>query len=207
MPLKTPAGPPPFYRADALATMDRFPEGLSLSAKWLLETHLALPREVRFVADLQRWLITQVVIAMHYEHKLDPAFPPISHSNLVRNLATTGIASRNTIYALLLEMKRYQIITPLQSSDKRQQAMQATEKSEGLIRHYFDIHLKSLDGIDDGNRYILSCEIPNCCITPNRVSHGFYSPTPNGISRLPILATSSAPIQEAASCTTSSPVS
>lgn len=159
-PQQTLAGPPPFYCADALATMDRFPEGLSLSAKWLLDTHLAQPREVRFVADLQRWLLSQVVIAMHYEHRLDPASPPISHSNLVRKLAETGIASRNTIYTFLMEMKYYQIIAPLQSPDRRQQTMQATEMSEQLIRCYFDIHLQALDVLDGGQRYIWSCQHP-----------------------------------------------
>jgi hypothetical protein len=159
-PQQTPAGAPPSYSADSLVRMARFPDGLSLSAKWLLETHLAQPREVRFVADLQRWLLSQIVIAMHFEHRLDPASPAISHSNVVRRLAATGIASRNTIHTFLMEMRRYQIIAPLQSPDRRQQTMQATETTEHLIRRYFDIHLRALDVIDHGQRYIWSCQHP-----------------------------------------------
>lgn len=141
--------------------MDRFPEGLSLAAQWLLETHLALPREVRYVADLQRWLLSQVVVAMHYEHRLDPASPPISHSNLMRAVATANIASRNTIHSFLLEMKRYQFIAPLQSADRRRQTMQATEMAEQLIRRYFDIHLRGLDLLDDGQCHIQFREHPD----------------------------------------------
>ncbi len=151
---------PPAYEADALAAMDGFRDALALSASELLETHLALPREVRYVADLQRWLISQVTIAMHFEHGLDPAAPPISPVNLVRALEETGIASRNTIQAFLMEMRRYHFVVPLPSADRRQRNFKATEMSEQLIRRYFDIHLRALDAVDGGARYALSCARP-----------------------------------------------
>ncbi|PWK68457.1 hypothetical protein C8K44_110134 [Aminobacter sp. AP02] len=148
------------YTAESLVRMDRFRDGLASAARELLETHLALPQEVHYVADLQRWLLSQMTVAMHFESSLDPAAPPISAKNLVDALAGTGIASRNTVYGFLQELKRYGFIVPRPSDDRRQRFFQATEMSERLIRRYFDIHLRALDVVDNGQRYVLSCRHP-----------------------------------------------
>ncbi|PSJ57881.1 hypothetical protein [Pseudaminobacter soli (ex Li et al. 2025)] len=141
--------------------MELFTKGVASGARELLDTHLALPQEVHYVADLQRWILSQVTIALHFEHRLDPACPPISPSNLLRAIKDTKVASRNTVHTFLMEMKRYRFITPLASEDLRLQAAQATEMSELLIRRYFDIHLRALDTIDNGQRYALSCRHPD----------------------------------------------
>jgi hypothetical protein len=59
-----------------------------------------------------------------------------------------------------MEMRKYGFVVPLERSDRRQHAAQATEMSEQLIRRYFDIHLRALDVIDNGMRYELSCQNP-----------------------------------------------
>jgi len=141
--------------------MELVTKGLASAAQDLLDTHLALPQEVHYVADLQRWILSQMTIALHFEHQLDPASAPISPSNLLRAIKDTGIASRNTVHSFLMEMKRYRFIAPLPRQDRRLQAAQATEMSERLIRRYFDIHLRALDTIDDGHRYALSCQYPD----------------------------------------------
>ncbi|WP_378944840.1 hypothetical protein [Mesorhizobium sp. ANAO-SY3R2] len=155
------AAPPLAYTADCLVRMGRFRDGLASAARELLETHLALPQEVHYVADLQRWLLSQMTVAMHFENYLDPAAPPISAKNLVRALVGTEIASRNTVYGFLQELKRYGFVVPLPSDDRRQRIFRATEMSERLIRRYFDIHLRALDIVDDGQRYALSCRHPD----------------------------------------------
>lgn len=139
----------------------RFRDSLKSAAQDLLKTHFALPREVHYVADLQRWMLSQMTIALHFEHLRDPALPPISPSTLMRAVGDTGIASRNTVHSFLMEMRRYRFVGPLEISDRRQRGVKATEMSERLIQRYFGIHLQALDLIDDGARYALSCEHPH----------------------------------------------
>lgn len=151
----------PGYTADTLTGLPGFCDGLAASVRDLLETHKELPREVYYVSDLRRWLLSQLTATMHFEHRNDPAQPPISPGNLVKALAGTGIASRNTIHGFLLEMRRYRFIVPLASTDRRQHHAEATAMSEQLIRRYFDIHLKALDIMDNGSRHALSCRHPH----------------------------------------------
>lgn len=155
------ASPPRAYSADSLVRIELFTKGVASAAQELLDTHLALPQEVHYVADLQRWILSQVTIALHFEYQLDPASAPLSPTNLLRAIKDTGVASRNTVHSFLMEMKRYRFIAPLPREDRRLQAAQATEMSEQLIRRYFDIHLRALDTIDDGERYTLSCRHPD----------------------------------------------
>lgn len=152
---------PRSYTVDTLVRMHGFRDCLASAAHDLLETHLALPREVHYVADLQRWMLSQITIALHFEHRRDPARPPISPANLVRAIGDSGIASRNTAHTFLMEMRRYHFVTPLARADGRQRAVEATEMSEGLIRRYFDIHLRALDRLDDGGRAALSRARPD----------------------------------------------
>lgn len=152
---------PAAYCAERLVLLDGFREGLASSARELLATHLALPREVHYVADLQRWMLSQLTITLHFEHQHDAACPPISPANLVRAVGTTGIASRNTIHAFLMELKNQRLVAPMASADRRQRASTATPISEDLIRRYFDIHLRALDIIDGGARFALSCRHPH----------------------------------------------
>lgn len=151
----------PGYPAETLTALPGFCDGLAASVRDLLETHKELPREVYYVSDLRRWLLSQLTAAMHFEHRGDPAQPPISPGNLVSALAGTGIASRNTIHGFLLEMHRYRFVVPLAGEDRRQHRAEATAMSEQLIRRYFDIHLKALDIIDNGSRHALSCRHPH----------------------------------------------
>ncbi|RYY24424.1 MAG: hypothetical protein EOP62_17080 [Sphingomonadales bacterium] len=148
------------YDAASLTVMDRFQDSLALSAQELLQTHAALPREVHYVADLRRWLLSQATIAIHFQHRLDRRSPPISPGRLMQVLCDTKIASRNTIGTFLSEMNRYDFIAPISSHDRRRREFQATPKSEALIRHYFEIHLRSLDGIDGGRRHAIFRHYP-----------------------------------------------
>lgn len=152
---------PAAYGGQELEILHGFHRGLASAAEELLKTHLALPREVHYVADLQRWILSQITLALHFEHRRDPRCPPISPRNLVLAVAAAGIASRNTIHGFLMEMRRYRFVTPLETADRRERAVCATLMSEQLIRRYFDIHLRALDLIDDGHRHALSLRHPD----------------------------------------------
>ena len=148
------------YTVEKIIEIPKFRNSLASAAQDLLDTHLALPREVHYVADLQRWMLSQMTIAMHFQHLNDPASLPISPSNLVRAVGDTGIASRNTVHTFLMEMQKYRFVVPLERADRRERALKATEMSEQLIRRYFDIHLRALDIIDNGTRYATSSRYP-----------------------------------------------
>lgn len=151
---------PPAYTAEALVRMPGFCQGLAASARDLLDTHLSLPREVHYVADLQRWMLSQITIALHFEHQHDPHAPPLSPGSLTRRVGDSGIACRNTIHTFLMEMRRYRFVLPIESPDRRQRAVRASAMSEALIRRYFDIHLRALDLIDGGTRLARSQGTP-----------------------------------------------
>lgn len=164
------------------------------------------------MADLARWILSQMTIALHFEHQLDANAPAISPTSLVQAMGDSRVASRNTIHGFLMEMRRYAFVTPIESADRRQRAVRATEMSEGLIRRYFDIHLRALDAVDGGERYALSCSHPGLLRRAQPAfarlllnQHGWHSPAANiarfvrsdsGSSVLHDLATGIPPLED-----------
>lgn len=140
------------YSVDRLLADSRFQDCLVFSAAELLATHREIPREVRYLSDLQKWLLSQATLALHFEHRLDPARPPISPSNLLRFLADTPIASRNTVLAFLAEMRQYGLVEPLANTDRRQRVFVARPHTEDLIRRWYCTHLEALDRMDGAGR-------------------------------------------------------
>lgn len=156
MPLDVPNA----YEPDGLLTMAGFSAGLDLAAQELLETFHRMPRRVRYVADLQRWLISHAALALHFEHKTDPSKPPVTPVNLQHFLGDTQIASKNTISAFLMEMRHYQFGDMVEAADHRYRPIEASEATESLARHYFAIHLRALDIIDGGSRQDRAAALP-----------------------------------------------
>lgn len=164
---------------------EQFSEAQNFAAKELMAIHQAHPREVHYVADLNRWRMTQEMLALHLEHAISPQAPAISHSNLVKVLAHSAVASRNTVHAFLLEMHRLKLIEPVPSHDRRHRTYRASDLTERLIRAYFDLHLRSLDMIDDGARHIIFRSNPELLapVQANfaallRDQAGWYAPSP-----------------------------
>jgi hypothetical protein len=140
------------YSIDRLLADSRFHDCLVFAAAELLATHREIPREVRYLADLQKWQLSQATLALHFEHRLDPARPPISPGNLLRFLVDTPIASRNTVLAFLAEMRHYGLVEPVASVDRRQRIFIARPHTEDLIRRWFRTHLEALDRMDGADR-------------------------------------------------------
>ncbi|GEO83978.1 hypothetical protein GCM10007920_09300 [Ciceribacter naphthalenivorans] len=134
----------------------RFAATLEASRDDLLGVHQRLPREVRYVADLQRWLLSQATLAVHFEYKTGLSDLPISPANLLRFLEGTHVSSRNTTLSFLKEMIHYKLVEPLPSGDRRVRSYLAQPYAEDLIREWFHIHLRALDLMDNGNRFSLS---------------------------------------------------
>jgi hypothetical protein len=151
---------PKAYSAAELVAHRNFPAGLAGAARELLATHRSLPREVRYVADVQKWMLSHSTMALHFENKLDRTKPQVTPSNLLRFLGSTPVASKNTILAFLTEMRHYRYVEGIQTEDRRSRVVRVTEPTERLMRVYFDIHLRALDAMDGGSRMALSNAVP-----------------------------------------------
>jgi hypothetical protein len=151
---------PKAYDAAELVALATFPTGLAGAASELLETHRTLPREVRYVADVQKWMLSHSTMALHFENRLDPTRPPITPSNLLRFFGDTPVASKNTVLAFLMEMRQYRFVESVQTKDRRRRVLKVTESTEQLMRFYFDIHLRGLDAMDGGARMAISTGEP-----------------------------------------------
>ncbi|MEZ2130786.1 MULTISPECIES: hypothetical protein [unclassified Sinorhizobium] len=160
-----------------------FAAALRDAALELLAIHHTAPRVVRYVADLQKWLLSQAALAMHFERKINPSCPPVTVSSLAKFLVENRVASHNTAVSLLKEMAHYKLFEPVESRDRRTNAMQAAAHAEQLIRRWLDGHLRSLDSMDAGDRYHRSQVDPTILFRAQpqiarRLFHhpGWYSP-------------------------------
>lgn len=131
-----------------------FPGALREAALKLVAMHDAAPRIVRYVADMQKWLLTHAILALHFEHVTDPSRPGLTAANLVAFMVGNDVASKNTAVAHLAEMRNYHLLLEVAATgDKRFRPLKVADMAEALIREWFDGHLKSLDTLDQGTRY------------------------------------------------------
>ncbi|MBE1506390.1 hypothetical protein [Rhizobium viscosum] len=133
--------------------------GLALkdAALKLIAMHDAAPRIVRYTADMKRWLLTQSILAFHFQRVTSPSHPGLTAANLKALIADSGIASKNTAFAHLAEMRNYGLLVDVhERADKRVRPLRISETAETLIREWFDEHLKSLDTLDGGTRSLRS---------------------------------------------------
>lgn len=142
----------PVYTIDNLVTLPGFLECLAFCNQKLLALHREMPREVRYVADLRRWVMTHGSLALHFSHQIDPSLPALSASSLFREIAHTGAASPNTVTSFLQELHARGYISALPGQDRRVRAYRMTEFSEKMFYLYLQISLQGLDLIDDAGR-------------------------------------------------------
>lgn len=127
----------------------------------LITMHDESPRIVRYNADMQKWLLTQAILALHFEHLTDRTRPGLTAANLIAFMVDNRVASKNTAVACLAEMRNYRILLDVENAaDKRFRPLRLSDTAEGLIREWFDGHLKSLDMLDHGTRYERSAADP-----------------------------------------------
>ena len=138
----------PLYTADDLVLSPKFSECLAFCNDALLTLHRQIPREVRYVADIRRWIMTHGALALNFSHKINPALPALSASNLFREISHTGIASPNTVTSYLQEIHARGYIQLLPGDDRRVRAYCMTEFSERMFYLYLRINLQALNKID-----------------------------------------------------------
>lgn len=120
----------------------------------LIAMHDAAPRIVRYTADMKRWLLTQSILAFHFQRVTSPSHPGLTAAKLNALIAESDVASKNTAFAHLAEMRNYGLLVDThESGDKRVRQLRISETAETLIREWFNEHLKSLDMLDCGTRF------------------------------------------------------
>lgn len=157
-----PSAAPFSARVQAVLDREQFGEALRDVALRLVEMHDVAPRIVRYTANLQKWLLTQAILTLHFEHKTDANRPGLTAAKLVDFFVANNVASRNTAVAHLAEMRSYRLLLDAEwAGDKRLRPLTVAETAEDLIRQWFDGHLKSLDRLDGGTRYQRSVADPS----------------------------------------------
>ncbi|WP_240535532.1 hypothetical protein [Rhizobium freirei] len=106
---------------------------------------------------MKRWLLTQAILAFHFEHVTGPSHPGLTAANLIAFIADNKVASKNTAIAHLAELRNYRLLLDTEpKGDRRVRQLRIADTVETLIREWFDEHLKSLDMLDQGTRYLQS---------------------------------------------------
>ncbi|WP_223216563.1 hypothetical protein [Rhizobium mesosinicum] len=139
---------------EAIVENRLYPFALKDAALKLIAMHDAAPRIVRYTADMKRWLLTQSILAFHFQRVTSPSHPGLTAAKLKALIAESNIVSKNTAFAHLAEMRNYGLLVDThESGDRRVRQLRISETAETLIREWFDEHLKSLDMLDRGTRF------------------------------------------------------
>ena len=96
--------------------------------------------------------MTHGALALNFSHKINLDLPPLTATNLFREVEHTGIASPNTVTSYLKEIHARGYITLLLKADWRVRAYAMTEFSEKIFYLYLQISLQRLDLIDGAGR-------------------------------------------------------
>lgn len=151
---------PKTYGVADLLAHPHFSDCLVRTTGNLMAARDAHPIELRYLADLQRWMLTQAALVLHFEHLRDADKPPISPVALLALLQGTGIASRNTTLSFLAEARHYGLLQPIPATDRRRHDHVATEKVVALFGLWFEPQLGALDALDHGTRQSLLHRFP-----------------------------------------------
>ena len=151
-----PSRPQPAYDPASLFLLPNLEETLTRIGRELTGIHDETPRVVHYVSDLRRWLITQVALSFYFD-RLTGADPGgLTVSRLLKLEPLKRYASRNTISAHFLQMRRFHIFTVEAPGDLRTRPLIPGDDALRLIRAWLDEHLAALDSLDGGSRLAVS---------------------------------------------------
>ncbi len=154
------AGDTPIYEAEALSTLPQFLTCLAYCNQALLDIHKQMPREVRYVADVRRWMLTHAALLLHFRRRVDPSAPPLTATNLCHLLKDSSMVSTNTVTNYLKEIQNFGYIEAIPNHDGRVRAYQMSAFSEQMFHVYLSVNLGALDQIDGAGRSEVVRETP-----------------------------------------------
>ncbi|MBS1098666.1 hypothetical protein JK191_14210 [Gluconobacter sphaericus] len=142
----------PVYEAKALAGLPQFMKCLAFCNQALLSIHKQMPREVRYVADVRRWILTHAALLLHFQRRVDPSAPLLTATNLYGLIEDSSMVSPNTVTNYLKEIENFGYIEAVSSQDGRVRAYQMSAFSEQMFHVYLNVNLQALDQIDGAGR-------------------------------------------------------
>ncbi|MER8895522.1 hypothetical protein [Mesorhizobium sp. M0676] len=122
-------------------------------SKALLHIYETSPRLAAVFATQQRWLLAHTGLALHFAR--DPRDPrtELTLARFIDAVLHYSVASRNTAEAFIKEMLHYHIIEYLpHTGDGRAHPFQVTAATLKEFDGWVVAHLRTLDGLDSGNR-------------------------------------------------------
>lgn len=146
----------PSYDLPALFLFPALEETLARVGRELTGIHDETPRVVHYVSDLRRWLVTQIALSFYFDQLTGADPGGLTVSRVLKLGALKRYASRNTISAHFLQMRRFQIFTVESQGDLRTRPLIPSDDALRLIRAWLDGHLAALDSLDGGNRLAVS---------------------------------------------------
>jgi hypothetical protein len=149
------------YDPSALLRMPGIEETLTGIGRELTRIHDETPRVVHYVSDLRRWLITQIALSLYFDQQTGADPGGLTASRLLKLEPLKRYASRNTVSAHLLQMRRFNIFTVEAQGDMRTRPLIPVEEALRLIRIWLDEHLAALDNLDGGDRLAFSRANPS----------------------------------------------
>lgn len=126
----------------------------------ILTIHQDLPREVRYVADLRRWIMTNGALLLNFSHLMNPTNSPLSAAALYREIAHTGIVSESVVATYLREILALGYTEEMPHLDRRTRAYRMTDFAKRMFGLYLDAHLRGLDRLDGGDRHRTATQRP-----------------------------------------------
>lgn len=96
----------PSQEAIALTKLPNYYEAFSGELPKFTSFHSAVPAEAHYIADIGRFILTQVALALFFEHQEDQSRPRLTPKALLAEIEHTGLASRNTVQSFLRELVR-----------------------------------------------------------------------------------------------------
>ncbi len=136
-----------------IAAHPDFPHELRCIGEALTTIHDTAPHMVRYMASIQRWLLTQSLFVLQFTR--DPANPlsGITAGRLQEIAIRYGAASRNTAAAHLAELIAYKMVKDVPNTlSKRTRPLTLAVEAQVAMLKWFEAHLASLDRLDGGNR-------------------------------------------------------
>ncbi|MGV1893416.1 hypothetical protein [Agrobacterium vitis] len=134
------------FTSGAMLSHPRIHPIIRLQAEAFLKRFEEHPQIARVFASHQRWLLGQIALMQYFEAG---QILPARYFDFVE---ATGVASRNTADAFLKEMETYGIARETTTTDRRSRPLVPSEASLASAAGWMEIHLRSLDGFDDGAR-------------------------------------------------------
>mgnify|MGYP002479238269 CR=1 FL=1 len=143
----------PIYEIESLAALPQFMACLTFCNQALLHIHKQMPREVRYVADMRRWVLTHAALKLHFQQRVDPSAPLLTATNLYSLVEHSRMVSVNTVTNYLKEIQNLGYIEAVPNQDRRVRAYQMSAFSEQMFHVYLSINLEAIDQIDGERRH------------------------------------------------------